>query len=94
MSQVNDSSVMYEMSGSGGALDIKREQQQQINNNRSMVVEKGAIGAAGGNMGNNAADDNDQNGGMLFETPPNDGQLNTTPRPSRKTFSRSMSKKQ
>ncbi len=91
MSQVNDSSVMYEMS-SGGALDIKREQHQQINNNRSMVVEKGAIGAAGGNMGNNAADDNDQNGGMLFETPPNDGQLSTTPRALRKTFTRSMSK--
>ena len=84
MSQLNESSVMYDMS----ALDIKRE--HQINSNRSMIVEKGAIGAAGGNMGN--ADDN---GGMLFETPPNDGQLNSTPRQSRKTFSRSsMSKKQ
>ena len=81
----NDSSMMHEMS----ALDIMRDQA-----NRTMV-EKGAIGAAGGNLNTAAAaDDDEANGGMLFETPPNDGQLNITPRPSRKTFSRSMSKKQ
>ncbi len=57
---IHDSSMMHEMS----ALDIKRE----ITNNRTMV-EKGAIGAAGGNLEEN----NEENGGMLFETPPNDG---------------------
>ena len=50
---------MHEMS----ALDIKKEMIH-----RSMV-EKGAIGAAGGNL----EESNDDNGGMLFETPPNDG---------------------
>jgi hypothetical protein len=80
----NDSSMMHEMS----ALDIMRDQA-----NRTMV-EKGAIGAAGGNLNTAAGEDDEGNGGMLFETPPNDGQLNTTPRLARKTFSRSMSKKQ
>ena len=71
--------MMHEMS----ALDIKREM-----TNRTMV-EKGAIGAAGGNLEEN----NEENGGMLFETPPNDGQLNSSnPRPLRKTFSRSIAK--
>jgi hypothetical protein len=56
---MHDSSMMHEMS----ALDIKREI-----SNRTMV-EKGAIGAAGGNLDEN----NEDNGGMLFETPPNDG---------------------
>lgn len=56
---IQDSSMMHEMS----ALDIKREM-----TNRTMV-EKGAIGAAGGNLEEN----NEENGGMLFETPPNDG---------------------
>jgi hypothetical protein len=51
--------MMHEMS----SLDIKREM-----TNRTMV-EKGAIGAAGGNLDYN----NEDNGGMLFETPPNDG---------------------
>lgn len=69
--------MMHEMS----AVDIKIS-------HRTMI-EKGAIGAAGGNLDEN----NDENGGMLFETPPNDGQLNnTTPRTNRKTFSRSIVK--
>ena len=72
---------MHEMS----EFEIKRD----FLPNRSLV-EKGAIGGAGGNLN---PDDN-ENGGMLFETPPNDGQLTTTPRQARKTFSRSMSKKQ
>lgn len=77
---IHDSS-MHEMS----AIDIKREM-----SNRTMV-EKGAIG--GGAGGNREENNDEDNGGMLFETPPNDGQLNSsTPRPLRKTFSRSMAK--